>query len=49
MATEARRKGKDRKTIAAITGHANGSKVLDGYMQIVDRWGEQDNALVGLL
>lgn len=49
MATEARRKGKDRKAIAAVTGHADGSKVLDGYMQIVDRWGEQDNALVGLM
>jgi len=49
MATEARRKGKDRKAIAAITGHKDGSKVLDGYMQIVDRWDEQDNALVGLM
>ncbi|NUV54535.1 tyrosine-type recombinase/integrase [Streptomyces coelicolor] len=49
LATEARRAGKDRKAIAAITGHADGSKVLDGYMQIVDQWGEQDNALVGLL
>ncbi|MFJ8657425.1 tyrosine-type recombinase/integrase [Streptomyces rochei] len=49
LATEARRAGKDRKAIAAITGHKDGSKVLDGYMQIVDRWGEQDNALVGLL
>ncbi|MEU9070987.1 hypothetical protein AB0D60_29320 [Streptomyces sp. NPDC048306] len=42
-------KGKDSKAIAAITGHKDGSKVLDGYMRIVDRWGEQDNALVGLL
>lgn len=49
LATEARRAGKDRKAIAAITGHADGSKVLDGYMQIVDQWGEQDNALVGLM
>lgn len=49
LATEARRAGKDRKAIAAITGHKDGSKVLDGYMQIVDRWGEQDNALVGLM
>lgn len=46
--TEARRKGKDRKAIAAVTGHKDGSKVLDGYMQIVDQWGEQDNALIGL-
>ncbi|MFG2532812.1 site-specific integrase [Streptomyces sp. NPDC048516] len=48
FATEARRKGKDRKAIAAITGHKEGSKVLDGYMQIVDQWDEQDNALIGL-
>ncbi|GAA3481671.1 tyrosine-type recombinase/integrase [Streptomyces yanii] len=48
MATEARRKGKDRKAIAAITGHKDGSKVLDGYMQIVDQWGENDNALFGI-
>ena len=48
LATEARRAGKDRKAIAAITGHADGSKVLDGYMQIVDQWDEQDNALMGL-
>lgn len=48
MATEARRAGKDRKAIAAVTGHADGSKVLDGYMQIVDQWDEQDNALIGL-
>ncbi|MDX2948010.1 site-specific integrase [Streptomyces caniscabiei] len=48
MATEARRAGKDRKAIAAVTGHADGSKVLDGYMQIVDQWDEKDNALIGL-
>jgi integrase len=48
MATEARRAGKDRKAIAAVTGHADGSKVLDGYMRIVDQWSEQDNALIGL-
>ncbi len=49
LATEARRAGKDRKAIAAITGHKPGSKVLDGYMQIIDQWSEQDNALVGLM
>ncbi|MFD1278027.1 site-specific integrase [Streptomyces kaempferi] len=48
MATEARRAGKDRKAIAAVTGHADGSKVLDGYMQIVDQWDEDDNALIGI-
>ncbi|MGA4960433.1 hypothetical protein [Streptomyces lavendulocolor] len=33
---------------AAITGHADGSKVLDGYMQIVDQWDEKDNVLIGI-
>lgn len=49
FATEARRAGKDRQAIAKVTGHADGSKVLDGYMQVVDQWGEKDNALVGLM
>ncbi|MBD3550911.1 tyrosine-type recombinase/integrase [Streptomyces sp. SP18CM02] len=49
MATEARRQGKDRKAIAAVTGHKENSKVLDGYMRIVDQWDEKDNALIGLL
>jgi site-specific recombinase XerC len=48
MATEARRAGKDPKAIAQITGHKPNSSVLHGYMQIVDRWGEDDNALVGI-
>jgi integrase len=46
LATEARRAGHDRKTIAAQTGHSARSAVLDGYMQIVDRWA--DNALTGI-
>jgi site-specific recombinase XerD len=48
MATEARRAKKDPKAIAQITGHKPNSKVLHGYMQIVDQWGEDDNALVGI-
>ncbi|MEV6312598.1 site-specific integrase [Streptomyces sp. NPDC051840] len=48
MATEARRAGKDPKAIAAVTGHRPNSSVLHGYMQIVDRWGAEDNALVGI-
>lgn len=48
MAIKARRAGKDRKAIAAVAGHADGSKVLDGYMQIVDQWDENDNALIGI-
>ncbi|WP_392838622.1 site-specific integrase [Streptomyces sp. LN500] len=48
MATEARRAGKDPKAIAAITGHKPNSSVLHGYMQIVDRWDEEDNALIGI-
>lgn len=46
LATEARRAGHDRKTIAAQTGHSPKSAILDGYMQIVDRWA--DNALTGI-
>lgn len=49
LATEARRKGKDRKAIAAITGHKEGSRILDGYMRIIDQWDEKDNALIGLM
>lgn len=48
MATEGRRAGKDAKAIAATTGHRPNSSVLHGYMQIVDRWNPQDNALIGI-
>ena len=48
MATEARRAGKDPKAIAAITGHKPNSSVLHGYMQIIDQWDEDDNALIGI-
>lgn len=48
MATEARRAKKDPKAIAAVTGHKPNSSVLHGYMQIVDRWDEEDNALIGI-
>ncbi|MEU7011511.1 hypothetical protein [Streptomyces sp. NPDC046332] len=34
--------------IALVTGHEPNSKILDGYMQIVDRWDGKDNALVGI-
>lgn len=46
LATEARRAGHDRKTIAAQTGHSPKSAILDQYMQIVDRWA--DNAMTGI-
>jgi site-specific recombinase XerD len=48
MATEARRAGKDRKAIAAITGHKPNSPVLDGYIQLADEFDETDNALFGI-
>lgn len=48
LATEARRAGKDRKAIAAVTGHVPGSAVLDGYIRTVDRWDGDDNALIGI-
>lgn len=46
LATEARRAGHDVKTIAATTGHRENSRVIYGYMRIVDRW--SDNALKGI-
>jgi len=48
MATEARRAGKDRKSIAQITGHKPNSPVLDGYIQLADEFDERDNALFGI-
>ncbi|MFF4652536.1 tyrosine-type recombinase/integrase [Streptomyces sp. NPDC001380] len=48
MLTEGRRAGKDRRALQAISGHADGSKVLDGYLQIADRWNDQDNGLAGI-
>lgn len=48
LATEARRAGKDRKAIAATTGHVPNSAVLDRYLRTVDRWSNDDNALMGI-
>lgn len=48
LATEARRAGKDRTAIAAVTGHAPGSPVLDRYLRTVDQWDADDNALIGI-
>lgn len=48
LATEARRAGKDRTAIAAITGHAPGSAELDRYFRTIDQWGADDNALIGI-
>lgn len=48
LATEARRAGKDRTAIAAVTGHAPRSAELDRYFRTVDQWGADDNALIGI-
>ncbi|MFD0639689.1 tyrosine-type recombinase/integrase [Catenulispora yoronensis] len=48
LATEARRAGKDRKAIAAITGHRENSASLNGYLRRSDRWDEAENALIGI-
>ena len=48
LATEARRAGKDRKAIAAITGHKENSASLNGYMRRADQWDEAENALIGI-
>ena len=47
MATEARRAGHDRITIARGGGWDENSQVLAGYMEDADRW--DDNALKGVL
>lgn len=49
LITEARNAGKDRKAISRISGHVDGSPVLDGYIQTADRWNEQDNGLKGVM
>lgn len=46
LATEARRAGHDTKSIAKQGGWVENSKVLYGYMEIVDRW--TDNAVKGI-
>lgn len=48
MATAARKAGKDRKAISATTGHVPNSAVLDRYLRTVDRWSDEDNALMGI-
>jgi integrase len=48
MATSARQAGKSRKAISATTGHVPGSRALDAYLRRVDRWGEEENTLVGI-
>ncbi|HZR48930.1 MAG TPA: site-specific integrase [Streptosporangiaceae bacterium] len=48
LATAARKAGKDRKAIAATTGHVPNSAVLDRYIRSVDRWDGDDNALIGI-
>lgn len=48
LATTARQKGKTLEAISATTGHAPGSRSLAEYIRRVDRWSEQDNALVGI-
>lgn len=48
LATEARRAGKDRKAIAGVTGHVPNSAALDQYLRTVDRWSDEDNALIGI-
>ncbi|MFD4143041.1 integrase [Streptomyces sp. NPDC058572] len=47
LATSARLKGHDQIVIAKQGGWAPHSKVLAGYLDIVDQW--EDNALIGVL
>lgn len=48
LATTARQKGKSLEAISATTGHAAGSRSLAEYIRRVDRWAEDENALVGI-
>jgi hypothetical protein len=36
------------KAIAPITGHVPNSAALGRYLRTVDRWSDEDNALVGI-
>ncbi|MGW4506835.1 hypothetical protein ACWENO_19580 [Streptomyces sp. NPDC004436] len=47
LTTSARLKGHDQIVIAKQGGWAPHSKVLAGYLEIVDQW--EDNALIGVL
>jgi hypothetical protein len=47
LATSARLKGHDQIVIAKQGGWAPHSKVLAGYLEVVDQW--EDNALIGVL
>ncbi|GGN39233.1 hypothetical protein GCM10012285_16090 [Streptomyces kronopolitis] len=47
LATSSRLKGHDQIVIAKQGGWAAHSKVLAGYLEVVDQW--EDNALIGAL
>ena len=47
LATSSRLKGHDQIVIAKGGGWAPHSKVLAGYLEVVDQW--EDNALLGVL
>lgn len=47
LATSSRLKGHDQIVIAKQGGWAPHSKVLAGYLEVVDQW--EDNALLGVL
>ncbi|QKW32451.1 tyrosine-type recombinase/integrase (plasmid) [Nocardiopsis flavescens] len=49
LITESARAGKDRKAIAKVSGHADGSPVLEGYIELANRFGDDENALKGVL
>lgn len=49
MITEGHYAGKSNAAISAVSGHAPGSPVMEGYKQLATRWNEQDNALKGVM
>jgi hypothetical protein len=49
LITVSAKAGKDRRAISRISGHVDGSPVLEGYIEAANRFGDQDNALKGVM
>ncbi|MFE3455954.1 tyrosine-type recombinase/integrase [Nocardiopsis aegyptia] len=47
--TESARAKKDRKAIAKVSGHVDGSRALEGYIELANRFGDEENAIKGIM
>lgn len=47
--TESAKAGKDRKAIGQVSGHVDGSRALEGYIELANRFGDQENAIQGIM